>query len=215
MELSTNIIKGHDVGSPDDQVKDLIDLLNLAIKRSKDKLLQLDSPQLNASERKELLNDIARHIQKANQNITNIQYEIKVLPRAGQQAEYSQQLNVLRGTVNEHELNFNEKKKKFKHEIHLDQEKQMLDYIDHEEINAEMSGLGDRFSNEQQSMQITQFLKSSEQPFEKNKKGGWFTRDSVSRRGSNQTIQGRVGNKPLTEKDLAKLSKEQLRKNKE
>ena len=163
MDISSNIIKDHDVGSPDDQVKDLIDLLNLAIKRSKDKRLQLDSPQLNAQERKELLNDISRQIQKANQNITNIQYEIKVLPRAGQQTEYSQQLNQLRATVNEHELNFNEKKKKFKHEIHLDQEKQMLDYIDHEEINADMSGIGDRFSNEQQSIQMAQFLKQNDQ----------------------------------------------------
>ena len=44
-------------------------------------------------------------------------------------------LNTLRATVNEHELNFNEKKKRFKYEIQLDQEKQMLDYIDNENEN--------------------------------------------------------------------------------
>ena len=32
----------------DDQVKDLIDLLELAIKRTSDKLKQLDSPNLNS-----------------------------------------------------------------------------------------------------------------------------------------------------------------------
>ena len=41
-------------------------------------------------------------------------------------------MNSLRATVNEYELSFNEKKKRFKYEIQLDQEKQMLDFIDHE-----------------------------------------------------------------------------------
>ncbi len=63
--------------SADDQVKDLIDLLGLAIKRTSDKLKQLDDQKLNSQERKELIDDIAKQIQKANQTIGNIQYEIK------------------------------------------------------------------------------------------------------------------------------------------
>ena len=48
------------------------------------------------------------------------------------QTEYTAQLNGLRATVNEHELSFNENKKRFKYEIQLDQEKQLLDYIDND-----------------------------------------------------------------------------------
>jgi len=46
--------------------------MKLAIQRTSDKLKQLDSSSLNASERKELLADIQKQILKANQNVTNI-----------------------------------------------------------------------------------------------------------------------------------------------
>ena len=60
------------MSQPDDQVKDLIDLLQLAIKRTADKLSQLETHNMNANDRKELLTEIHRLIQKANSNITNI-----------------------------------------------------------------------------------------------------------------------------------------------
>ena len=50
----------------DDQVKDLLDLLELAVGRTKDKLKQLDDQNLNSSEQKELIDEIAKLILKAN-----------------------------------------------------------------------------------------------------------------------------------------------------
>ena len=47
---------------PDDMVRDLLDLLQLAIKRTSDKLTQLDQPSLNSGDRKELLQEISQHI---------------------------------------------------------------------------------------------------------------------------------------------------------
>ena len=55
------------------------------------------------------------------------------------QKEYSAQLNTLRNTVNEYELTYNEKKKRFKYEIQLDQEKQEMEFINGEN---DISGLG-------------------------------------------------------------------------
>ena len=43
------------------------------------------------------------------------------------QTEFTAQLSSLRAIVNEQELSFNDKKKRFKYEIQFDQEKQMLD----------------------------------------------------------------------------------------
>ena len=92
-------------------------MLNLAINRTKDKLKQLEQTNLNASDRKELLDDIQKQIHKAYQNISNIQYEIKMLDSNQRQVEYTSQLSQLRQQVNQYELNFNEMIKKFKYEI--------------------------------------------------------------------------------------------------
>ena len=65
MSIKTNM-QSLQLSQPDDQVKDLIDLLNLAIKRTSDKLKQLDDSNLNANDRKELLGDVQKQIHKAN-----------------------------------------------------------------------------------------------------------------------------------------------------
>lgn len=61
----------------DDGIKDLIDLLGLAIKRTSDKLKSLDDASLNSAERKDLLSDIQKQLAKANSNISSIQTEIQ------------------------------------------------------------------------------------------------------------------------------------------
>ena len=65
----------------EDHVKDLLDLLGLAVGRTNDKLKQLDDQKLNSSEQKELIDEIAKLILKANQNVSNIQYEIKSMQK--------------------------------------------------------------------------------------------------------------------------------------
>ena len=106
----------------EDHVKDLLDLLGLAVGRTNDKLKQLDDQKLNSSEQKELIDEIAKLILKANQNVSNIQYEIKSMQKNDNRSkEYTAQLNQLRTTVNDYELSFNAKKKKLKYEIRLNE----------------------------------------------------------------------------------------------
>ncbi|CDW90009.1 UNKNOWN [Stylonychia lemnae] len=62
-----------------------------------------------------------RDIERANSDIKNMQYEIKRVPKM-KEVELNGKLNNLRTIVNELEENLNEKKRKFKYEIRLDNE---------------------------------------------------------------------------------------------
>ena len=71
----------------------------------------------DTSERKTVLESLAREIQKCNGLVKEVQFEIKRVPE--KEAELNKALQQLRTTVNEWEENINEKKKKFKYEILL------------------------------------------------------------------------------------------------
>ena len=126
--------------------------------------------------------------------------------------EYTAQLSSLRATVNEYELTFNEKKKRFKYEIQLDQEKQMLDYIDNENENLnDQSAFGINSINQinENEIAMSEFLQKGRDTEVRSQKGGWLSKENYYRKSS-------IGvNKMMTEEDLTKLTDAQLRKNKE
>ena len=81
-----------------------------------------------------MLEQIMRDIERANSDIKNMQYEIKRVPKIKEvefngkiihiyfDYELLEKLNRLRSIVNELEENLNEKKRKFKYEIRLENE---------------------------------------------------------------------------------------------
>lgn len=112
--------------------------------------------------------------------------------------EYTKKLKDLRLTVNKYELTYNDKKRNFKGEIQLDQEKQYLDFIEEEQNeNNKTPGL------------IAEFDEQNQEGDEVIKKGGWINDASIPRKSS-------IGvNKMMTEEDMSRLSKAELRKCKE
>ena len=81
----------------------------------------------------------------------------------------------MRALVNEHELSYNNKKKSFKYEIQLDQEKQYLDYLDNED-QTDLSGIG-RLVDEP-------IMETSPN------KGGWLNSESYYKKNSKHQKSG-------------------------
>ena len=74
--------------------------------------------QLSSEDKQAMLSETQAQVNKANQQISSIQYEIKVLTSSAQkQGDYTRSVNTLRSKVNEYELAFNNKKKSIKYEI--------------------------------------------------------------------------------------------------
>eukprot|EP00349_Pseudokeronopsis_sp_Brazil_P002229 CAMPEP_0202963362 /NCGR_PEP_ID=MMETSP1396-20130829/7352_1 /ASSEMBLY_ACC=CAM_ASM_000872 /TAXON_ID= /ORGANISM="Pseudokeronopsis sp., Strain Brazil" /LENGTH=134 /DNA_ID=CAMNT_0049684507 /DNA_START=114 /DNA_END=518 /DNA_ORIENTATION=+ len=87
-----------------------------------------------------MLETVGREIEKCNSLIKEAQFEIKRAPKE-KEKELNDQLNQIRVLVNEWEENVNEKKKKFKYEIQLNEELKKLqdiENIDPENVDVEV-----------------------------------------------------------------------------
>ena len=146
-------------------------------------------------ERKDLLEEIHKLIIKANQNIQTLQFDIK---QTQFKKEFESKLQRLRESLNQCQLTFNEKKKGYKYEIQLDQEKQMLDYIDNEgpEMFGQLNSVANNTDIDQ--VQLTDFLKNGiSQPDQENlnshKKQTWL--ENMNKSGKKDGVTDDKNNK--------------------
>ena len=154
-----------------------------------------------------MLSETQAQVNKANQQISSIQYEIKVLTSSAQkQGDYTRSVNVLRSKVNEYELAFNNKKKNIKYEVQLDNERKFLDDIENEDAtNLDISAFGGA---------TNLLVGKGEVELADISKSEWGGNKSsrLSKDKLTKTVKAVVDEDPY---NLGKMSKKELRKHKE
>ena len=121
----------------------------------------------------------------------------------------------MRSQVNEHELSYNNKKKAFKYEIQLDQEKQYLDYIEQEgdpgAIDLSAIGISQNLINPD-----TDIVFGTDSRGPQSRKGsqkeGWLATDAYYKKTSKHMPQK---GPQKDEFDFTNYTRKQLQKNKE
>jgi predicted nuclease with TOPRIM domain len=109
-------------------VNDTIGITELRLEKVEVKFTKLDSSSKTA-DKKKILEEITKDIEKANAEVKTLQYEIKKCPGQNQ-ADLNRQLEKIRSDVSDLELRYKEKKKNVKFAINLADEKEALEEID-------------------------------------------------------------------------------------